>query len=167
MKTLKRSLTLIMLLTLIIGSRTSAQDLSLEAQLKKFFEHDRAKEVVQDNEYTHTGFETGNFLCNPLLLNGEPVDYSKFNQSSTGELTVIKGAVKTGETIHVPFFVYLRRNGIKFFIPGKEKFDLKQTKIDLAEILKYARPGDHLVIEAVRKEDGAVKRILKLPGDGC
>ncbi len=83
-----------------------------------------------------------------------------------GELTVTKGAAITGETIQVPFYMYLRRKGYKVLIFGKARFDQEQIKIDISEILRYAEPGDHLVIEAVNKEDGSVKRILKLPG-GC
>lgn len=166
MKHLKKSFTLLMLLTLIIGSRTSAQDLSFEAMLEGI-KRDRANEVMQENEYNYTGYEQGMFFSNPLLLNGKPLDYSGFNTKSRGELTVIKGAAINRETIQVPFYVYLRRNGNKVLIPGKERSDPRQIKIDVSEILKYAKPGDQLVIEAVRKEDGPVKRILKLPGGGC
>ncbi|HKZ38243.1 MAG TPA: hypothetical protein VJ184_11370 [Chryseolinea sp.] len=168
MKHLKKSFTILMLLTVIIGSRTFAQDyfssLNLFNQTKNL---DRAKEVMQDNEYTSTGYEQGNFYSNPLMLNGKPLDYNVFNLESKGELTVSKGAVITGQTTQIPFYVYLRRNGNKVLIPGKERSDPKQIKIDVSEILKHAEPGDHLVIEAVKKEDGPVKRILKLLGGGC
>ena len=90
--------------------------------------------------------------------------YAEFTLESKGELTVIKGAPGTGETVQVPFYAYLRRNGIKVFIPGS---DLKQTKIEISGILRHAKHGDLLVIEAVRKEDGAIKRILKVFGGGC
>jgi hypothetical protein len=170
MKHLKKSFTLLMLLTLIIGYRASAQHFDLEAFLRPVTAegktHDRAKDVIQDNEYTYTGYEQGGFFTNPLLLTGKPLDYNDFNMASKGELSVIKVAAITGAAIQVPFYVYLRRNGNKVLIPGKERSEQQQIKIDLSEILKYAKPGDQLVIEAVRKEDGAVKRILKLL-DGC
>ena len=168
MKHLKKSFTLLMLLTSIIGSRTLAQDyfssLNLFNQTKNL---DRAKEVMQDNEYTSTGNEQGNFYSNPLMLNGKPLDYNVFNLESKGELTVIKGAAITGETTQVLFYVYLRRDGNKVFIQGCERSDISQTKIDISEILQYAKPGDLLVIEPVNKEDGPVKRILKLLNLGC
>ncbi len=163
MKHLNKPYILLVLLTVIIGSRTFAQDLVSSLNL---FYSDRAKEVIQDNEYTSTGHEQGSFYCNSLLLNGKPLDYSAFNVKLKGELTVIKGAAITGETIQVPFYMYLRRKGYKVLIFGKARFDQEQIKIDISEILRYAEPGDHLVIEAVNKEDGSVKRILKLPG-GC
>lgn len=167
MKHLKKSYILLMLLTVIIGSRTFAQDyfssLNLFNQTKN---SDRAKAVIQDNEYTSTGYEQGNFYSNPLMLNGEPLDYNVFNVESKGELTVIKGAAITGKTTQVPFYVYLRRDGNKVSIPGYERSDISQTKIDISQILRYAKPGDQLVIEPVNKEDGPVKRILKLLG-GC
>jgi hypothetical protein len=122
---------------------------------------------MHNSEYTNTGYETGNFLSNPLRLNGKPLDYSDFGMESTGELTVIKEATIHGKTIQVPFYLYLRRNGNKVFIPGNERSDLTRVKINISEILRFAKHGDQLVIEAVRKEDGAVKRILKIPGRGC
>lgn len=157
-----------MLLTLILGSPTLAQDYF--ASWNPFIQMQtsaRAKEVRQDNEYTSTGYEQGNFYDNPLMLNGRPLDYGEFNLNTKGELTVSKGAAITGRTTQVPFYVYLRRNGNEVLIPGKERSDSKQTKIEISEILKHAEPGDHLVIEAVNKEDGPVKRILKLFGGGC
>ena len=155
-----------MLLTLIIGSRTSAQSLfspdgSLKSQLEgKIREWET--EIIQDNEYTTTGYEEGNFYDKPLLLDGKPLDYSVFALDAKGELTVIKGAAKTGYTIKVPFYVYLIRNGNKVVIPGKEFPDPAQTSIEISEVLKRATPGDLLVIEPVMKEDGPAKRILKL-----
>ena len=187
MKHLKKSaawpvgrLTLLILLTSIIGSRTFAQDfvsidairkfnnvMMVKAELEKEEKEERAKEVWLDNEYISTGYEKGTFLSNPLMLNGKPLDYGEFTLQSQGELTVSKEAAITGQTTQVPFYVYLRRNGNKVLIPGMERSDPKQLKIDISEILRYAAPGDHLVIEAVNKEDGAVKRILKLLSAGC
>ena len=180
MKHLKKSVTLLMLLTSIIGSRTFAQDsvdmnavfkfnndMILKAALAKEIKEERAKEVMQDNEYASTGYEAGTFLCNPLMLNVKPLDYGEFDLHTQGELTVAKGAARTGQTTQVPFYVYLRRNGIKLLIPGQERSDPKQTKIEISEILRHAAPGDHLVIEAVRNEDGPVKRILKVLGGRC
>jgi hypothetical protein len=168
MKHFNESFILLILLMSMTSSRTFAQDLvqQLEASQKREKE-ERAKSVVQNNEYAIKGDETGIFLSDPLMLNGKPLDYAEFNLALTGELTVSKGTAINGQTMKVPFFVYLRRNGNKVFIPGKERPDAKQVKIDMSEILSHAQPGDQLVIEAVRKEDGLVKRILKLPGPGC
>jgi hypothetical protein len=229
MKHLKKSFTLLMLLTLIIGSATLAQDLfNFDAKLRGdpakeetqrndnattgnarltcnpvmvpvnesiasiassstvardlfYFDSklrldqakraqarlERAKEVMQDNQYTITGYEKGIFLCSPLMLNGRPLDYGEFDMRSKGELTVVKGAAQVDQTIQIPFYVYLIRNENKILIPGKEKPDPKQIKIETSEIFEHAERGDYLVIEAVNKEDGAVKRILKLIGGGC
>jgi len=168
MKHLKKSFTLLMLLTSIIGSRTFAQDLALDLfNFNAKARQERAKEVMQDNEYTSTGYEKGIFYSNPLMLNGKPIDYTAFNLESKGELTVIKGAAITGDTTQVSFYVYLRRDGNKVLIPGNERSSIGKTKMDISEILQHAEPGDQLVIEAVKKEDGHVKRILKLLGGGC
>lgn len=178
MKHLKSSFALLMLLALITSSQTFAQDSfisvdsvyngNLNPRSKEEVRQDRAKEVMQDNEYTSTGYEQGEFLSNPLMLNGKPLDYGAFNLESKGELTVIKEAAKTGQTTQVPFNMYLRRNGNKVLIPGMERSDPTQIKIDISVILRNAKPGDQLVIEPVKKEDGFAKRILKLLGsNGC
>jgi hypothetical protein len=163
-----------MLLTVIIGSRTFAQDFSsadlfrkrdstkLLFPVKPF----RAKEVVQFNEYTSTGEEQGDFYEIPLMLNGKPLNYNEFGPELKGELTVVKGSPVTGDTTQVPFHIYLRRDGNKVLIPGDEKSSGGQTKIEISKILQHAKPGDQLIIEAVKKIDGRVKRILRLP-DGC
>ena len=161
-----------MLLTSIIGSQTFAQDSfnynailkfnrdwTVKAEVAKEVKQEHAKEVMQDNEYAITGYEEGIFLSNPLMLDGKTLDYGDFSLSSTGELTVVKGTATAEQTMEVSFYVYLRRNGNKVLIPGKET---KQIKVDIAEILLHAERGDQLVIEAVNKEDGSVKRILKL-----
>jgi hypothetical protein len=171
MKHLIKSFALLMLLTSITTSRTWAQDFFIfdfKVRLKQeLAKQQRAKDVVQDNEYVTTGYEKGTFLDNPLMLNGKPVDYGEFNMGSIGKLTVNKGTAKTGQTMQVPFYVYLRRNGKKVLLPRKERPDSKQLKVDTSDIFIHAQPGDQLVIEAVNKEDGAVKRILKLLGGGC
>lgn len=187
MKHLKKRFTLLMLPALLISSETFSQDSSrsfaqdnykTSAQnsfrfatawevMQQIRVKQRVREIMQDNEYTTTGYEQGNFLVNPLMLNGEPLDYSIFGLSSKGELTLAKEATTTAQTEQIPFYVYLRRNGKKVFIPGKASPDQKQIKIEISEVLNYAKPGDQLIIEPVRKEDGPAKRILKLLGNGC
>jgi hypothetical protein len=167
MEQFKRSFILLMLLTVIVSSRIFAQDFFSLNLFNQIQNSGQAKQVVQDNEYTSTGYEQGNFYCNPLMLNGKPLDYHAFNVESKGELTVIKGAPITGKTMQVIFYVYLRRDGNEVSIPGNKRFDKGQTKIDISQILRYAKPGDQLVIEPVNKEDGPVKRILKLLKDHC
>jgi hypothetical protein len=187
MKHLKKTFTLLMLLMLIINSRTFSQHSSrtFAADNFKTFTQDnfrfatawevmqqiqvkqRAREIMQDNEYTTTGYEQGSFLVNPLMLDGEPLDYSIFGLRSKGELTLAKEATTTAQLTQIPFYMYLRRNGKKVFIPGKESPGSKQIKIEISEILNYAKPGDQLIIEPARKEDGPAKRILKLLENGC
>ena len=184
MKHSKQSPILTVLLTLFIVLPSVAQDnagpitisqelyiyhakLKLDQVRKEQVKLARAKEVIQDNEFKSTGIETGIFLPDPLMLDGKPLDFGGFDILSIGELTVIKGASSPGESVKVPFYVYLIRNGEKVLIPGRETPDVTQLKIELSEILDHAEPGDLLVIEAVNAEDGAVKRILKILGAGC
>jgi hypothetical protein len=171
MKHLKKSVSLLMLLTVIICSRTTAQDLSLNALLKpiraQVIKPDMPMPLVQHLQYISPGCDKGNFFATPLLLNGQPLAYKDFTVESKGELTVIKNAVINQIATEVPFHVYLMRTGNKVFIPGKERPDLNQMKVDISEILQIAIPGDKLIIEAVRQEDAAVTTMFKVPGRGC
>jgi hypothetical protein len=168
MKHLKRLSILMMLLTVISGSRVFAQDYFTSLNpFNQLQMSPRALDVKQDNEYTSTGIEQGIFYENPLMLNGKPLDYNVFNNKLTGELTVIKGAAITGKSIQVSFYCYLRRDGTKVPVPGNEKCKTGYIKVDISEILKHAKEGDLLVIESVNKVDGAVKRILKVLVGGC
>jgi hypothetical protein len=171
MKIFEKSYILTILLMAIIALPTFAQDFaSLDFLRKQDADSilspekpDRAKQIIQFNEYTSTGDEKGYFYENPLMLNGKPLDYNFFGPQLKGELTVVKGAPGTGYKKRVPFYVYLRRNGNKVPIQGS---DLRQTEFEISLIIQHAKPGDQLVIEAVNKVDGRVKRILRLP-DGC
>lgn len=167
MKHLKITFILLMLLTSIFDLQTSAQDFSSLNLLNQLQIAAREKEVRQDNEYASTGYEEGIFLSNPLMLDGKPLNYGQFNLASKGGLTVSKGAAISGQITQIPFHAYLRRNGTKVLLPGMETCDRQHTKIEVSEILIYANPGDQLVIEPVRKEDGPAKRILKLLKGGC
>jgi hypothetical protein len=161
----------LMVLTVISASRAYAQDsvftFSNFSTLNPFNKSlsPRAKKVVQYNEYTETGFEEGDFYANPLLLDGETLDFNAFSFMTEGELTVVKGAPETRKTTQVPFYIYLRREGREVRIPGTDRYQ-EHIKIEISEILKHSEVGDHLIIEAVKKEDGRVKRILKVVG-GC
>jgi hypothetical protein len=154
-----------MILTVMVGSRTFAQDFFSSVKIIGQRQV-RPEEVIHDNEYTRTGLEQGKFYDNPLMLNGRPLIYTEFNEELKGELTVVKGAAGDGHETQVPFYVYLRREGKKVLTPVNNVCHAGQTRFELSQILRYAKPGDQLVIEAVNKEDGLVKRILKIPG-GC
>jgi hypothetical protein len=128
----------------------------------------RQKEVMQDSEFIPTGEAVGNFYGNPLLINGQPLEYSTFKITSKGELTVIKGTAVTGQTIQIPFYIYLRRNGAMVKLPGEDLLKSKHMKIEMSTVLKLAEPGDQLIVQPANKEDWKAKRILKLFGDdGC
>jgi hypothetical protein len=179
MKPIKKTFALLALLTFVTTAPTFAQD-SMRTSSQNLFRFAtaqeimqnlqlkaRAKEIIQDSEYDRTGFEVGIFLDNSLMLDGRPLNYGSFGLQSSGELTVARVEAATGQRTMIPFFVYLRRNGTKLFVPGKERPDVQQLTIDLREVLEHAKPGDQLIIEPVKKEDGPTKRILKLISNGC
>ena len=169
---LSRTLSALMVLSLnvILSLPVSAQahfDVNAMLGITRPRNTDRAKEVMQDNEFVVNAKAVGKFFANPLALDGYPLDYAAFSLESKGELTLIKGSALTDDTMQIPFYVYLRRNGAILKLRGEEATKLQHIKVDISTVLKQAAPGDQLIIEPVNKEDWQAKRILKLLGGGC
>lgn len=106
-----------------------------------------------------------NFYCNPLVLNGKQLDYSRFSIMSKGKLTVVEGNPELPEATQIPFVIYLRRNG-EIITQGKSDPGRKVFEIEISEVLALAKPDDHLLIVPVRETDWKAKRIIKVI-DGC
>ena len=110
--------------------------------------------------------QDANFSCNPLVLNGKPLDYSQFSWGTTGELSVVKGNSESKDAQRIPFYVSIRRNG-EIIVDKKMPFlDKALYKVNLSDLQPFSRPDDVLIINPVRREDWKAKRILKLIG-GC
>jgi hypothetical protein len=167
MKHFKKPSILLVIITVVTAVPLYAQaSFSVLNPLTPLQNSQRAKEIVQDNEYKTTGYERGTFYSNPLMLNGNPLDFNTFQLSLKGELTVVKGAERTGKTVQVPFNVSLICEGVEIDLPGIKNSNAGQIKVNISDILQRALPGDIIVIQPVNKEDGPAKRILKIP-EGC
>jgi hypothetical protein len=132
------------------------------------FRQQRAKEVAQDNEFEHHDVgENENFSSNPLMLNGNSLDYGNFNLQSKGVLTLVKGNLLTVKVTPIPFYVSIRRNGK--ILDDKNMLFLNKTlyKINLSKIFPFSKDGDMLIINPVNVENWKAKRILKLISGGC
>jgi len=103
--------------------------------------------------------QDANFYCNPLLLNGKPLNYANFSIESKGILTVVEGEPESPGAIKNPFLIYLRRDGV---ILGQGEAGPEVYEIEIANILMFAQPGDHLIITPARKTDWKAKRIIKV-----
>jgi hypothetical protein len=128
------------------------------------FKRERAKEVMQDSELErHEVGENEIFSSNPIMLNGQTLDYGTFNLQSKGTLTLAKGTLITP----ISFYISIRRNG-KILNDKKMLFWNKPLyKINLSEIFPFSKEGDMLIINPVNVENWKAKRILKLIGGGC
>ena len=158
----------------VAWSQTKALKINAEHSVDAFYEDmlnlpDRvakAKSVALDNEVEP--IEEGkdaDFRNNPLLLNGKPLEYADFSQFSKGTLTVVKGNPASIDAVKIPFHVFLRRNG-KAVCLGHSDPKREVTAIEISEVLKHAKDGDHLLIVPARKSDWKAKRILLVFG-GC
>jgi hypothetical protein len=136
----------------------------LVAQVQKNLKELKMRRAMQVYPYAIMD-EENQCLSNSLSLDGKPLDYSEFSLRSKGELTVVKEL--DSYRTRVFFYVYLTRNGNRVLNSGNDRFNISETKIEISVILKHAAPGDQLVIEPVRKEDYAAKKILNLLEGGC
>lgn len=160
----KSALLLFMLVAFLTDAPLFAQPV---LGLASWQESERAKEIIQDNEYVVNDKAVDNFFYNPILLNGKALDYNTFSLQSQGVLTLIKGVGNTTKIVRIPFHVYLRRNGTILKLHGDDASKPKYLELEILTILKYAKPGDVLIIEPANEEDWQAKRILKLIDGGC
>lgn len=128
-----------------------------------WFTPEQRAETVKANEDPELernaeGGETP-IYANPILLNGQPLDYSTFSIKSKGTLTLMKGKPTSSEAIKIPFRVYLRRNGV---IVYEKKSASKLTQIEISEVLALSKAGDQIIINPTEKADYKAKRIINV-----
>lgn len=128
-----------------------------------WFTPEQRAEAVMANENPELerndeGRETP-IYANPILLNGQPLDYSTFSIKSKGTLTLMKGKPTSSEAVKIPFRVYLRRNGM---IVYEKKSVSKLTQIEISEVLALSKAGDQIIINPTEKADYKAKRIINV-----
>lgn len=128
-----------------------------------WFTPEQRAEAVMANEdpeleRNDEGRETP-IYANPILLNGQPLDYAAFSIKSKGMLTLMKGKPTSPEAVKIPFRVYLRRNGM---IVYEKKSATKLTQIEISEVLALSKAGDQIIINPTEKADYKAKRIINV-----
>ncbi|MDB5242400.1 MAG: hypothetical protein JWP57_3025 [Spirosoma sp.] len=104
---------------------------------------------------------TAAFYDDPVTLNGLPVDYFTFSLHTRGVIGLRESNMVTEHQRHIPFQLYLRRNGtIIRQIGSNETVEVYAVKLD--DIMPFARYGDELVLMPVRPSDQRSKRVIKL-----
>jgi hypothetical protein len=150
-----------------------------------------ARDVMQNSEFELTTVAKESVIpSNPLVLNGETLDYSTFDLNSRGFLTLVKEvhetvAVKStvvrasvtnampekATTLVVmkpiPFSVSIRRNRVIVEDKKMNFLNKKLYKVNLSDVFPFSKPGDVLIINPMNPEDWKAKRILKLLNMGC
>ncbi len=160
MKLLTKSLT-IFLFSACCASLTWAQSFRSFGEFPNPYCADQGK---HNHEFAYSGPPDGFFYCNPLMLDGVAFSYHEFTLESKGELKLIKEGSKSGKTVEIPFYLYLRRNGMLVAHPCGEGVIF--SRIEISTIMKIAQNGDELIVEPANKEDWPAKRIVKI-GDKC
>ncbi|GAB4055624.1 hypothetical protein [Spirosoma litoris] len=103
-----------------------------------------------------------NFYGNPIVLNDKPLDYSTFTKASRGELALVEGDPESKDATKVPFRVYIRRLGTVAEQSVLESAQSVYYRIEVADVLAFAHPGDDLIIEPARKTDSVARRVIKV-----
>jgi hypothetical protein len=122
---------------------------------------------VTGSMFMNTGFERTlgkqqPIHCNPLLLDGAPLDYKTFNIESKGQLTVVNGDPKMAGSEKIPFYLQLVRNGEEIHFLSQESY-----QVEISKVLAFARYGDHLVITPAFHRHWKAKRLIELKEGGC
>lgn len=123
----------------------------------------RAEEVMGNSDAEFERNEEGkntSIYANPVLLNGQPLDYSKFSLKSTGLLTLMKGNPISAEAVKIPFRLYLRRNGM--IVYEKKMGSTNLAEVEISEILALSKSGDQLIINPTEKANFKAKRIINV-----
>jgi hypothetical protein len=149
-----------------------------------------ARDVMQNSEFELTTVAKESVIpSNPLVLNGEKLDYSTFDLNSRGFLTLVKEVhetaaakstivrtsitnampekAKTVVLTPIPFSVSIRRNGVMVEDKKMNFLNKKLYKVNLSDVFPFSKPRDVLIINPVNPEDWKAKRILKLLNQGC
>jgi hypothetical protein len=160
MKLFKKSLTIAFLFSTCCASLGWAQS---NQSFRGFSSPACPEQEKRNNEFTYSGEPDGIFYCNSLMLEGMAFNYFAFSLESKGELKLVKGELKSGKAVEIPFYLRLRRNGV--LVPLSCE-NVIFSKAEISNILKDAQDGDELIVEPVNKEDWPAKRIIKI-GDKC
>jgi hypothetical protein len=99
--------------------------------------------------------------CNPLLINGKPMNYSNFSLYSSGVLKMITSNVKDSNALKISFKIYLKRNDKILQIGASSNQKVRQA-IEVTEILKLAIEGDELIIEPADKQYQIATQVIYL-----
>ncbi|MES2516630.1 MAG: hypothetical protein V4585_00900 [Bacteroidota bacterium] len=108
-----------------------------------------------------TARENEKIISNPLLIDGEPINYEQFSLTSRGIVTMIAEDSKSKKTMTIPFKIYLRRDNKIVHLGGSSSTD-KLSEIEISQILKFANLGDELVIEPIDKKFQTSTRVFFL-----
>lgn len=104
------------------------------------------------------------FYCNPVLLDGRPVDWPAFSLKTKGTLTLVYGNPEAPDAIRRSFVVSLRRKGEIVEDPKRPFLNRPVQEVEIGDVLALAQPGDHLIIDPVDKADWRAKRVIELGG---
>jgi beta-lactamase regulating signal transducer with metallopeptidase domain len=107
------------------------------------------------------------FHCSPLLIDGRPVDWTRFTVETHGTLTLVHGDPVSAAATRIGFRVSLRRDGKIVDEPKAALLKRALLEADLGKVLAFARPGDQLIVDPVDSSDWRAKRIIDIIERGC
>jgi len=72
---------------------------------------------------------------------------------------MVEGDPESPKAVKIPFLIYLRRDSV---ILGRGEAGPEVYEIEIADILMFAQPGDHLIVTPAQKTNQKATRTIKV-----
>jgi hypothetical protein len=102
---------------------------------------------------------TEKYPYNSVLLNGVAIEFSQLSLVNRGVVSLVRGNPQAMVKTNVPFRVYLQRNG-KIIDADTYASHYPMLQYQFADILKFAKAGDEIIIEPADKNDPAARTVI-------
>ncbi|MEO6288029.1 MAG: hypothetical protein ABIN80_06370 [Dyadobacter sp.] len=102
---------------------------------------------------------TEKYPYHSVLLNGVAVEFSQLSLVNRGVVSLVRGNPQAMVKTNVPFKVYLQRAG-KIVDADTYASHYAMLQYQFADILKFARAGDEIIIEPADKNDPVGRRVI-------
>ena len=155
------------LLFLLVGAKAMCQDNS--NYVLNFLPTSPVPISVQmDNELepSNEGMDE-DIQSNPLLLDGQSLNFNEFGLQSEGTLTLLVGDPLSQNALQIPFTIKLRRYGKILDDPSMDFMNKELYGVEISSVLQFALPGDHLIITPTQNKYWKAKRLLRVVARGC
>jgi hypothetical protein len=98
---------------------------------------------------------------NSVLVNGLPAEMGELSSINRGLISLVKGNPNAMVKNNVLFRVYLKRDG-KMIDADSYAQHYAMLQYQIADILKFAKAGDEIIIDPADKNDPTGRRVIRV-----